>query len=129
MHGTIVVGDRNSVNPREDRDWRRIRFPSDRLTMAQLRRVVHGDSSQLIELVDQLVSLESTVARYMRTARTDPAQSTQRRVHEAFGQEHAKELVTLYTRVGLAGGKHEANQLVREWLTSLSNRDLPPARR
>lgn len=107
-------------------EWKRVAFPSDRLTIGQLRRVANNEPGQMLGLMEQLVSLETTVARYMTTARSEATGSTRRRVHEVFGGEYAKELVALYIRLGLAGGRHEAKQLVRDWMAFISGSEMPP---
>lgn len=93
-------------------DWGRVVWPSDSLTLRQLRSQVGHDSTKLDAVLHNLFLLERELVVMSVMTNSERPSHIARHVTNVLADEGSKALVTLYVQVGLATGPHEAAQLV-----------------
>lgn len=92
-------------------------FPSDALTLGQLRAQVNGEWHAAEILAHNIIQLEMELVSGAK-ARGRPASTETERITNILREQKAQELAALYVEVGLAGGEHEANQLIEKLETA-----------
>jgi hypothetical protein len=106
-------------------DWSTFPLPSDRLTLGQLRSVASNDVGLIEVHMHNVITLEKEVAiNEMVGAGEHDTES--KRLHNVLVEGVREELVTLYVQLGLAGGEHEAKQLVEELLSTARSKVARP---
>lgn len=95
-------------------DWTKVSFPSDRLPLGEARKRAGGDPEELEVLIYNLVSHEREVADFALALELEPAGTEKKRRGRLLLSANAAELADRYVEMGVARGKQEANQLVKE---------------
>jgi hypothetical protein len=105
-------------------DWNRVAFPSNRLTLGQLRKSAATDRQTVEVAVHNLLCLEMEVA-IDSAASLSGTRRTIGQVAKTLLAEKAKELASHYVRIGLAAGPQEAKQLVARLESSVASATGP----
>jgi hypothetical protein len=95
-------------------EWSAVKFPSDGVTLGQLRESFVTDRQAFEVELHNLLSLEMEIANDVLSLIMHTAQPSTGMVGRLLKEEKARELVALYLHVGLAAGLQEAKQMVAD---------------
>jgi hypothetical protein len=97
-------------------DWSGAPFPSNRLTVGQLRKAVGSyDPEDLQHLLYMIAATELLVAENAVVEASGAPEDVGTALSRILKEDHSKELSELYTQVGLATGPHEVTELIRQF--------------
>lgn len=94
-------------------DWSAAPFPSDRLTVGQLRKAVGYDPEAMEAAIHNVAQAEKRVAYNAFKEALGDDGGIGARLACVLKQEHSKELADIYTEIGLVSGRHEAAEMIR----------------
>ena len=120
----------SNLKPRPEIDWAQAPFPSQRLTLGQLRQSIGCDHEELGIAVHNLALLEKEVATEAFHEAIHSAGENERHMHKVLKEGNAEELAELYIATGTVSGKQEATELIRrlEGWAAAEARKLDPTR-
>jgi hypothetical protein len=99
-------------------------FPSDGLTLGELRKRTKGDWQAAELLIHNMTSLERELAWDVLSETT--ASGTERaRVSAILQEEKARELSLLYVEAGVTTGQRHAKQLIKSFQSAVAGRFGP----
>jgi hypothetical protein len=99
-------------------DWTKVSFPSDDVTLGDIRKSEGVSLAEMLRFIADLVSWEIAVATQAMIRETSD-RPDRRRVGDTVLNLETEELASHYVEIGLARGRHEGVQLVQKLIASV----------